>query len=277
MQLYALQCCSLEQPNENLSQLRQLMQPLLDQSGPKLVVLPECALCFDGPPGQWQALAEPLGQGAMQQALSLLASEFGCILVAGTIPIRAEDGRAYAASLVFDEQGRRIGHYNKIHLFDVDVDDATGRYRESDTTCPGDHIEVIDTAAGRIGVAVCYDLRFPELFRALASAGADVVVVPSAFTQKTGAAHWRTLLQARALENQCYVVAANQAGTHGRGRQTWGHSMVVDPWGRVLDELAQQPGLATARLDQQRITEIRRAMPVLNHIRLPLGVRERNK
>ncbi|SDI40256.1 Predicted amidohydrolase [Ferrimonas sediminum] len=277
MQLYALQCCSLAQPQENLGQLRQLMQPLLAQPGPKLVVLPECALCFDGPTGQWQALAEPLGQGPMQQALSQLAMEFSCILVAGTVPIQADDGRAYAASLVFDDQGRRIGHYNKIHLFDVDVDDATGRYRESDTTCPGEHIEVIDTAAGRIGVAVCYDLRFPELFRALAAEGADVVVVPSAFTHKTGEAHWRALLQTRALENQLYLVAANQTGTHARGRQTWGHSMIVDPWGQVLDELAQQPGLATARFDQQRITEIRRAMPVLNHIRLPLGVRERKK
>ncbi|BDY06728.1 carbon-nitrogen hydrolase family protein [Ferrimonas sp. YFM] len=270
MRLYALQCCSTADPEENLARLRRQLAPLAAQPGDKLVVLPECVLAFDGPKGQWQALAEPLDEGPMQAQMAELAQLAGCTLVAGTLPILAEDGRAYASSLVFDSRGRRVGRYDKLHLFDVTVGDNTGHYRESDTTHPGQQIEVIETSLGRVGLAVCYDLRFPELFREMTARGAQILVLPSAFTRVTGEAHWEALLKARAIENQVYLVAAGQVGVHANGRQTWGHSMILDPWGEQLADAGEQEGMIDAPFDRERIQEVRQAMPCLNHIRLPL-------
>ncbi|MGL5091232.1 MAG: nitrilase-related carbon-nitrogen hydrolase, partial [Aeromonas sobria] len=160
------------------------------------------------------------------------------------------------------------GHYHKIHLFDVDVADNHGRYRESETFSPGQECVLVDSPFGPLGLSICYDLRFPELYRQLACAGARVLLVPAAFTAVTGEAHWEPLLRARAIENQCYVVAANQGGTHETGRQTWGHSMVIDPWGRVL--ACQPSGRATvlAQMDAGLIDELKRTMPVMKHARL---------
>ncbi|TKB51221.1 carbon-nitrogen hydrolase family protein [Ferrimonas sediminicola] len=270
MQLYALQCRSGADPADNLRWLRRQLAPLAEVAGDKLVVLPECVVAFDGPKGQWQSLAEPMGQGPLQRGLAELAELSRCTLVAGTLPILAPDGRAYAATLVFGAQGQCLARYDKVHLFDVTVGDNTGHYRESDTTCPGERLQVVDTPMGRVGLAVCYDLRFPELFRELVARGADIIAVPAAFTRVTGAAHWAPLLQARAIENQVYLVAAGQVGTHDNGRETWGHSMILDPWGEVLANAGDGEGLIHAPFDRQRIQEVRQAMPCLNHIRLPL-------
>lgn len=277
MKLYAVQLCSSSSLETNLAMLRQVMAPLSEVSGPKLVVLPECVMSFDGEPDAMATLSEPLGEGSMQRALSQLAQEHRCTLVAGTIPIHAPDGRFYASCLVFDDTGQRIGHYNKLHLFDVDVADGVGRYRESDTTAPGQHVEVIDTPFGKLGIAVCYDVRFPELFRAMVAKGAQIIALPSAFTQVTGEAHWQPLLQARAIENQCYLIAANQGGTHDHGRMTWGQSMIVSPWGEVLAQAQQSPAMVLASFDADKIHQIRQQMPTQQHIRMPITAAQLKK
>lgn len=204
----------------------------------------------------------------MQTALASLARQYGVYLVAGTLPILAEDGRAYAASLVYGPDGTRLGRYDKIHLFDVDVEDGTGRYRESTHTHPGSGLTLVDTPFGRLGLAVCYDVRFPELFRALAEAGATLIALPAAFTEPTGDAHWDVLVRARAIENQCYLLAAGQQGQHANGRRTWGHSMVVDPWGRVVAQLPQGEGVVSAQIDSAEMARIRDRLPALKHRRL---------
>ncbi len=240
------------------------------------MVLPECALCF-GTEGGWATLAEPdladhpeqTDAAPMQTALAALARQHRVYLVAGTLPIRAPDGRAYAASLVYGPDGARLGRYDKIHLFDVDVEDGTGRYRESTHTHPGQGITLVDTPFGRLGLAVCYDVRFPELFRALARDGATLVALPAAFTEPTGDAHWDVLVRARAIENQCYLLAAGQQGQHANGRRTWGHSMVVDPWGRVVAQLPQGEGVVSAQIDPAEMARIRDRLPALKHRRLP--------
>jgi nitrilase len=173
-----------------------------------------------------------------------------------------------AACLVFDAAGTRVARYDKIHLFDVDVPGGDS-YRESQSIAPGPPRAVaIDTPAGRLGLSVCYDLRFPELFRQLAGAGAEILAVPSAFTGQTGAAHWEPLLRARAIENLCYVVAPGQWGAHPGGRRTWGHSLVVDPWGRVLAEHGDGTGVVVADAPREALQSLRASFPVLDHRRL---------
>jgi nitrilase len=165
-----------------------------------------------------------------------------------------------------------MARYDKMHLFDVDVDDATGSYRESATMAPGQQAVLVDTPVGKLGLAICYDLRFPELFRHLSApgtnGGAEVFVLPAAFTVPTGRAHWEVLLRARAIENLCYLLAPAQTGLHANGRETYGHSMIVDPWGEVLAEQAAQPGVALASIDLAQQREQRRRFPVLAHRRL---------
>ena len=194
-------------------------------------------------------------------------------MVGGTIPIQSTEGKVSASCLIFDDQGQRVGRYDKIHLFDVHVPESDESYLESATIVAGNDILVVDTPAGRLGVSVCYDLRFPELFRQMASIEMDLFVVPSAFTERTGAAHWEILLRARAIENQCFVIAANQAGVHENGRQTFGHSMIVDPWGHVLSCLAKGPGAVIADIDPARLDAIRASFPALKHQRLNHGSR----
>ena len=187
-------------------------------------------------------------------------------LVGGTIPLRGSaDGRVAAASVVYDAQGRRVARYDKIHLFDVDIPGRAESYRESAHVAPGTQAVVIDTPVGRIGLSVCYDVRFPELFRRLSAAGAQILTVPSAFTSPTGRAHWETLLCARAIENLCYVIAPAQSGFHPNGRETYGDSMIVDFWGRVLQRLPRGRGIVIAELDTQRQAETRRNFPALLH------------
>jgi nitrilase len=187
-------------------------------------------------------------------------------LIGGTTPLRAgADGRVAAACLAFDADGRQVARYDKIHLFDVDIPGRAESYRESAHVAPGSRVEVIDTPAGRLGLSVCYDVRFPELYRQLSAAGAQLLVVPSAFTSPTGRAHWETLLRARAIENLCYVIAPAQSGFHPSGRETYGDSMIVDYWGRVLKRVPRGTGYALAEVDLARQSQVRESFPALGH------------
>ena len=232
------------------------------------MVLPECCLLFGGHESQQLAHAGTDAQSELKQALANMAAQYGVYLVAGTIPILADDGRVYSRSYLFDHNGRTLGHYDKLHLFDVDVADGTKNYRESDTFCPGDHICVIDTPFGKVGMAICYDLRFADLFRAMRIQGAEIIVLPAAFTRVTGQAHWLPLIQARAIETQCFVLAAAQWGQHNQGsRETWGHSCVIGPWGDVLAQKPEQCGWLTTSIDVSEIEDIRKGIPVVKHNR----------
>lgn len=238
-------------------------------AGATLVALPESWFQLGCEEAAKLALVEPEGHGPLQDFLAAQAARHGIWLLGGTVPLQGEEpGRVCASSLLFDAQGRIGARYDKIHLFDVDVEDATGTYRESATIEGGERIVVADTPCGRLGLTVCYDLRFPELFRSMSAAGAELFVVPSAFTAVTGRAHWEVLLRARAIENLAYVLAPAQWGRHGGGRETWGDSLIVDPWGMVLARRAQGEGVVVADIDLPRLHARRNAFPCLEHRRL---------
>ncbi|MDF0535244.1 carbon-nitrogen hydrolase family protein [Shewanella sp. A32] len=272
MQVNLLQCQSSRKPAENLAFINSQLEQLPRQPGePQLVVLPECALLFGGHEGEQLAFAGKGDETPLQQQLAALAAKHQVYLAAGTIPVASGDGRVYSRTYLFDDKGQVLGDYDKLHLFDVDISDNTRNYRESDTFCPGNRVCVVDTPFGRIGLSVCYDLRFPDLYRALRQAGAQIILVPAAFTRVTGAAHWEVLLRARAIETQCYVLAAAQWGSHNQGgRETWGQSMIVDPWGRIVAQLPENTGWVQARLDMDELQKIRSNMPVSQHNRFSL-------
>jgi nitrilase len=214
-------------------------------------------------------IAEEEGSGPIQAFVSATARELGMWIVAGTVPLRvAGQPRLAAASLVFDDRGRRAARYDKIHLFDVEVPGRDERYQESSSVRPGDTPVCVDTPAGRLGLAVCYDVRFPELFRRLLDMGAEWLCLPSAFTAPTGRAHWETLLRARAIENLCHMVAPAQSGFHENGRETYGDSMIVDCWGRVLARLPRGTGVVAGDIDLVRQREVRQNFPSVAHRRL---------
>jgi nitrilase len=252
-------------PQANLATIAELVAEAA-AGGARLVVLPEnCTAMVRGDEARL-ALAEPDGRGAVQQALAALAARHALWLVAGTLPIAAPDGRAFASCLVFRPDGSRAARYDKVHLFDVEVPGGEV-HRESRATAPGRSAVVVETPAGVLGLSVCYDLRFPELYRALVERGATLLAVPAAFTAVTGAAHWEVLLRARAIEDQCYVLAAAQDGQHPGGRQTHGASMIIDPWGEVLACRAHGPGVLLADIDPARLVGLRQRFPVLEHRR----------
>ena len=269
MQINLLQCQSSRNVEANLAFIdSQLSQLPRETDEPQLVVLPECCLLFGGHENQQLAIAGSEEASKLKQQLAALAKRYGVYMVAGTIPISADAGRVYSRSYLFDNQGNTLGSYDKLHLFDVEVDDSTQSYRESDTFCPGDHITVIDTPFGKLGLAICYDIRFADLFRALRLAGADIIALPSAFTKVTGEAHWQTLIQARAIETQCYFLAADQWGQHNQGsRETWGQSMIVGPWGNILAEKKTGLGWVQSRIDLDKLATIRQQIPVVKHNR----------
>lgn len=255
---------------------RQISEQLaqLPSERPCLVLLPENFACL-GTTADYQGIAESLGSGPIQQQLADWARQWGIWLVAGSLPTQVSgETRLHTSSLVYAPDGTLQGHYHKLHLFDVDVADGHGQYRESASFAPGEDWRVVASPFGGLGLSICYDVRFPELYRRLRVAGADILLVPAAFTYVTGQAHWLALLRARAIENQCYVLAANQCGDHGGGRQTWGHSVIIDPWGQVLAEAGHESGLIHAGLDLQFLNKVRRDMPVLQHARLSDGWRE---
>lgn len=239
--------------------------------GAELVVLPENVAFLGRHDSERIAIAEAPGDGPVQRRFAAAAAQHGVWLVAGTLPLSdpEDEQRATASCLVYDADGQQRARYDKIHLFDVEVADdgggASERYRESARTRAGTAPVTLETPWGVLGLAVCYDLRFPELFRALADAEPVLLAVPAAFTAPTGRAHWELLVRTRAVESLCPLIAAAQAGRHDSGRETWGHSMVVDAWGEVRAELERAPGVALADLDLARTAELRRAFPVLSH------------
>lgn len=275
----AIQMVSSDDVANNLDAAQRLIAEAADK-GAGLVVLPENFAVLDGGPQARYAEVEGDFDAPLQGALSRTARQYGICLVAGTMPLitrpvrdgqaveRVPDGRVRPACLVFGPDGDIISRYDKIHLFDVEVSDKQSRYAESDSFEAGDDCVVAETAAGKIGLSICYDVRFPELYRRLVDDGAHIITVPAAFTQVTGQAHWEVLLRARAIENQCYIIGAGQGGVHNARRETFGHSMIVDPWGRVLALQERGEGVVMADLDFSMLAETRQKMPVLQHRRV---------
>jgi nitrilase len=260
----ALQMTSGPDVAANLAQARELLQQARDR-GASLAALPENFPFMGLKDADKRAVGETDGSGPIQDFLAATASQLGLWIVAGTVPVRAADGRVSAASLVYDANGKRAARYDKIHLFDVDIPGKAETYRESAHVAPGTEPVVVDTPAGRVGLTVCYDIRFPELFRKLSEAGAQIITVPSAFTAPTGRAHWETLLRARAIENLCYVIAPAQSGFHANGRETYGDTMIVDHWGVVLQRLPRGQGCVVADVDLNRQAQARTSFPALSH------------
>jgi deaminated glutathione amidase len=261
----AIQMTSGPDVAANLEQV----QPLLEDAarrGAQLAVLPENFSFLGLRDVDKREIAETDGSGPVQDFLAATADRLHMWIVAGTTPLRAgEDGRVAAASLVYDATGNRVARYDKIHLFDVDIPGRAERYRESAHVAPGSQAVVVDTPVGKLGLSVCYDIRFPELYRRLSAAGAQILTVPSAFTAPTGRAHWETLMCARAIENLCYVVAPAQSGFHPNGRETYGDSLIVGYWGRLVQRLPRGRGCIIAQVDLQRQAEVRQNFPALQH------------
>jgi nitrilase len=268
IRLAAIQMTSVADVAANLSTARAHLAAAAAQ-GAKLAVLPENFAFMAADEAARGRIAETDGSGPIQDFLARAAHDCRLWLVGGTIPMASADReRPYAACCIWDDQGRRVGRYDKIHMFDVRVPDSPEAYSESQRTRPGTAPLTVDTPFGRLGIAVCYDLRFPELFRMMLDREASVIALPAAFTQRTGEAHWQTLIRARAIENLCYVVAAAQTGEHPGGRRTYGHSMIVGPWGEVLAEAAEGSGVVSATLDAAYLERLRAQFPVLSHRRL---------
>jgi predicted amidohydrolase len=281
LRVACLQMTSTNSVEQNLLFIDQQMR-LARDLGVELIQLPENFAQM--PIRRAEQHIETPNSGAIQSFLSAKSKQYRMMVVGGSIPIQEiGSDKPHARCLVFDHSGVQIAAYNKVHLFDVDLPDKQS-YMESTTYLAGDvaGVKVVDTALAKLGLSICYDLRFPEMYRMFASQGVEVVMVPSAFTATTGQAHWRTLLRARAIENQTFVMAAAQVGRHDNDRETWGHSMIIDPWGVVLIEFddGHQPpkelaelvrksvGLLIADLDLNKLAELRAKFPALTHRRL---------
>lgn len=273
----AIQMVSADDVSANLAQANDLIEQAV-AAGASLVVLPENFAFMGRFEGAVLAVAEPAdGNGVIQQFLATQAATHGITLVGGSVPIASEQcSKVYACSVVYGPDGACLARYNKLHLFDVDLPDGEG-YRESATFLPGHSVVLAQAPPVQLGLSICYDLRFPELYRQLAQQGADVLLVPSAFTATTGAAHWSALLRARAIENLCYVLAPNQGGVHASGRETYGHSMIIDPWGRVIAAHTERgSGVVSAIIDLAEQQAMRARFPVLTHPRLGIqGIAEK--
>lgn len=264
----AIQMASSPNVRSNLLEAEKLIAEAA-KAGAKLAVLPENFALMGEHELDKVKISEADGSGPIQDFLADVARKFGVWLVGGTIPIRSEhENKVRASSLVYDHDGQRVARYDKIHLFDVSVPDTDEEYRESDSIDAGSKPVVVDSPFGKLGLSVCYDLRFPELYRNMAAQGAEILIVPSAFTAQTGAAHWEVLLRARAVENLSYVIAPNQGGFHINGRKTFGHSMIIDPWGVVLDCHKSGSGVVIADIDRERLAKVRAAFPALQHRRI---------
>ncbi len=263
----AIQMSSAADVVTNLREAGKLMAKAAAQ-GAELMVLPENFALMAKSDTERTAAGELDGSGTIQDFLAEKASHLRTWIVGGTLPVLAGNGKVYARSPVYNPQGERAAYYDKIHLFDAQVNSAGESYHESARTEPGRRAVVVDTPLGKLGLSVCYDVRFPELFRALAAQGATLFAVPSAFTRTTGEVHWQLLNRARAVENLAFVIAAAQTGHHANGRETFGHSMVVDPWGEILAERDAEPGVVTAVMDTAQQARLRARFPVLSHRQL---------
>lgn len=247
---------------DNLAATERLIHEAAEQ-GAEVMLLPECFGLMANRAQDTIHAGEALGQGPMQDAVAACAKRAGVWVIAGTIPLHSpQDNRVYAGCTVWDDTGRLVTHYHKIHLFDVS---HPATYKESNTYTPGNALVVIDTPIGNVGLSVCYDLRFADMYRALRAKGATVFVVPAAFIDKTGAAHWEVLLRARAIENQCYVLAANQHGIHNNGRATYGHSMIINDWGEIIAQQASGEGGIIADIDLTTLQARRHHFPTWDH------------
>jgi len=261
MRVAAVQTISGGDVADNLAQAAVLVADAA-REGAQLIVLPEYFGILGKHATDKLAAMETDGAGPQQDFLARMAREHRAFVVGGSVPIAsAEPGRVKSACLVYGPGGERIARYDKIHLFRF----AKGAedYDETRTIVPGDAIVAFDAPCGRVGLSICYDVRFPELYRALGDC--VLLLVPSAFTATTGAAHWELLLRTRAIENQCYVLAAAQGGLHPNGRRTWGHSMLVDPWGAIMASKDDGPGIVVGDIDPERIAEVRKQLPALTH------------
>ncbi len=264
----AIQMASSPKVSANLLEAERLVGQAVE-AGAEMAVLPENFAFIGKAEEDKLRLREEDGSGPLQDFLVQTAKRFGVWLVGGTIPLAAKHAdKVRAACLILDDKGERVGRYDKMHLFDVELPEQEERYAESQAIEPGDGALVLDTPFGRLGVAVCYDLRFPELFRFMLDQGMEVVALPSAFTRVTGQAHWEVLVRARAVENLVYVVAAAQGGYHRSGRETYGHSMIVGPWGTLLAEAQSGTGFIHADLDRKCQANLRQRFPALSHRRL---------
>lgn len=261
------QACSSDRIDENLDAIAGLVAGAAD-AGASAIFLPECCALMQSSREQLRNSAESFEDGVIQSRLSSVAADNNIFLFAGSLPLRSDDpSRVFNSSLAYDRDGRLLCRYDKIHLFDVTLENGD-RYHESAYTKAGSETVNLDCALGNIGLSVCYDLRFPELYRLLAKNGAQILLVPSAFSAVTGPAHWQPLLRARAIENVCYVIAAAQTGTHSSGRKTWGHSLVIDPWGGIIAEKQTGTGLLMAEIDLNQVIRARQQMPSLDHRKL---------
>lgn len=265
--LAAVQITTGPDVEKNLAAVeRQLIKAA--QQGANIIALPEVFACYDSQKYLALGKQEITVLGRLRSRMSAWAKSNKVYLIGGTIPVLdPKTSKIYPRCYFYNDQGEELGYYDKIHLFDVDINDAQGRYRESDMFLSGDEIKVFPTPYGNVGLTICYDLRFPYVFDRLRKAGADIISVVAAFTATTGKAHWQPLLQARAIEQQCYVLASNQWGQHDDKRHTFGHSMVISPWGEILDQLPTGEGVVCAEIDLSEVERIRREMPIVNHQR----------
>ncbi|RGE46476.1 carbon-nitrogen hydrolase family protein [Comamonas testosteroni] len=268
MKIAALQMISGTQVSANLNEARRLMEQAA-ALGAELVVLPEYFCAMGKRDSDKLAYCEAYGQGPIQECMARAARELRLWVVAGTLPLQADDAQhVFNSSLVYSPDGECVARYDKIHLFHYD--NGREHYAESDVVQAGQQPVVCDVRARngetwRLGLSVCYDLRFPELYRMLSAQGADLLLVPSAFTYTTGQAHWEVLLRARAIENQAYVLAPGQGGVHENGRRTWGHSLLIDPWGEVQALQASGAAVVLGDLSRERMQQVRQQLPALTH------------
>ena len=263
----AVQLRSTDDVSANLATCSELAARAASE-GAQLVVLPECFSFLGRREGDKLAMAEALdGKGPVMSTLRGLATKHGIWIVGGGTPelVPGDARRTYNSAIAIDPRGELVARYRKIHLFDIDIPGGA-TLRESDSTAPGDELVVVDIGGAPVGVSICYDIRFPELYRQLVKdMGAEVLLVPAAFTAHTGAAHWHLLLRARAIEDQAWVVAAAQWGKHNEKRESYGHSLVVDPWGTVVGEQADGEGVVMSTLDGAVVAKRRTQMPCLSH------------
>jgi nitrilase len=256
-----IQMASGPNVSSNLTEAERLIAIAVEQ-GAKLIVLPEYFCMMGAKDIEKVSVRETLGDGPIQRFLSKMAREFEVWIIGGTVPLTSNyPNKVRNSCLVYNDKGEQVARYDKIHLFGLDL--GTEHYHEENTIESGDRIVVVDTPFGKIGLSICYDLRFPELYRAMGEV--DIIVLPSAFTETTGKAHWESLIRARAIENLCYVIASAQGGYHLSGRETHGNSMIVDPWGVVLDRLPRGSGVVIASINRDYQASLRKSLPALKH------------
>lgn len=261
VRIAGIQMASGPSVSANLSEAERLVEIAVNQ-GAKLVALPEYFAIMGIKEQDKVSAREKEGSGPIQRFLSKLAKKHQIWIIGGSVPLESNvKDKVRNACLVYDDKGKQVARYDKIHLFGLDL--GAEHFREENTIEPGDQVVVLDTPFGRIGLSICYDLRFPELYRAMGQV--DLIVVPSAFTETTGKAHWETLIRARAIENMSYVLAPAQGGYHLSGRETHGNSMVVDPWGTVLDRLPRGSGVVIASMNAGYQASLRNSLPALKH------------